>query len=282
MTESLNKYILPFSAVIVLLAGVLFYVGVITPLHEEANQNETETKLLKKQNEMPAVHEASAPSMIENTYALQQEVPVKPLVDQFMLQLEKAEVLSDSIIEGMEFKGEDGTAAPVQGQQTSQPASAGSSSQNSSNTSDTNSTTASQTGKMEDPKTSSDKETTVVPLAGAPLPEGVKKTSVELTVTSQDYNGLARFVKEVEKLKRISIIEGVAFTGPEEELPSTEETPIMAEDQPEGLSFKILISAYYLPELTQYMKDLPKVKYDQPVEKKDPLTNAELAKEKKK
>ncbi|SFD62004.1 type IV pilus assembly protein PilO [Bacillus sp. OV194] len=281
MTESLKKYILPFSAVIVLFAGALFYVGVITPLHEEAHHNETETKLLKKQNEMPVVHEASAPSMIENTYTLQQEVPVKPLVDQFMLQLEKAEVLSDSIIEGMEFKGEDGSAAPAQGQQTSQ-ASTGSSSQNSSNTSDTNSTTASQTGKTEDPKTGSHKETAAVPLAGAPLPEGVKKTSVELTVTSKDYNGLARFVKEVEKLKRISIIEGVAFTGPEEELPSTEDTPLMAEDQPEGLSFKILISAYYLPELTQYLKDLPKMKFDQPVEKKDPLTNAELPNEKKK
>jgi type IV pilus assembly protein PilO len=73
-----------------------------------------------------------------------------------------------------------------------------------------------------------------------------------MSVVSKNYEGLLKFLRTIEGLKRITVIEAITFTGMDElEMASAEATP----DQ---LKYEITISAYYLPELTDYLKDLHK------------------------
>jgi type IV pilus assembly protein PilO len=43
------------------------------------------------------------------------------------------------------------------------------------------------------------------------LPEGVKKLTAEMSVVSKNYEGLLKFLRTIEELKRITVIEAITF-----------------------------------------------------------------------
>jgi type IV pilus assembly protein PilO len=112
-------------------------------------------------------------------------------------------------------------------------------------------------------------ETTETPTPAVPevLPQGVKKITAEMSVVSKDYEGIQKFIRTIEELKRVIVVEGITFTGMEElEIAS-------ADAVTDQLKYEITISAYYLPELTDYLKDLPKGEFPAPNGKDNPLIN---------
>lgn len=183
-----QQFILFLLACTIVLGMFYFgYLFVLQPLKQKAQslsgQLETERRLLAElTNQFGERRQLSKESVIE----LQKQLPTKPLLDQFLIDLEKAEVVSKSSILSMSFgENDEGT-----GEQSND--------QNEEN-------------EVSDPPTSS-------------LPEGIEKITVTLEVQSSSYYQLEEFIEALEGTNRIITVESLAFTGNEELI--TEDQPV--------------------------------------------------------
>ncbi|MBY6037041.1 hypothetical protein KUV80_10260 [Fictibacillus nanhaiensis] len=257
-----NRKLLTYIALSLLLllsvGGIYGYLAILSPMHNSIVAVDSEIQQLRTYLEKSGSFVEEVSPMNQNTFLFQEEVPVKPLIDQLMLQFEKAEVLSDSLILTMQFSdGEvkdeeelaaDGVSNEESDQIESQPA------------------PSAQDATSQSKTTVSDNKVIVTPET---LPDGVKKITAELSVVSKDYNGLINFLTSIQKMKRVTVIEAITFTGLDEiEMASAEVTP----DQ---LKYEVTIAAYYLPELTDYLKDLPRGEFPAPEGKENPLITEE-------
>ncbi|MBH0159173.1 hypothetical protein [Fictibacillus sp. 26RED30] len=266
-----NKKLLTYVGLgvilLLIIGGVYGYFGLLSPLHQRIEAVDTEMKqqevLLKTASESIAVTTQTS----ENTFALQEEVPVKPLVDQLMLQFEKAEVLSDSLILTMDFT--DGNELEeeevvAEEETTEDEASENPAADETTDTENTENATEVE-GDISNPNDTVEQSETPIPAAPEVLPKGVKKITAKMSVVSKDYDGIRNFITTIEELKRVIVVEGITFTGMDElEIAS-------ADAVTDQLKYDITISAYYLPELTDYLKDLPKGEFPAPNGKEDPL-----------
>ncbi|MBD7963121.1 hypothetical protein [Fictibacillus norfolkensis] len=268
-----NKKLLTYVGLTVILllviGGVYGYFGLLSPLHQRIEAVDTEMKqqeiLLNKANDSVAVTTQTS----ENTFALQEEVPVKPLIDQLMLQFEKAEVLSDSLILTMDFT--DGEAIEeeevvAEEETTENEASEDSATDETTETENADDNAENVTeGDISNENDMVDQSETPISAAPEVLPKGVKKITAKMSVVSKDYDGIRNFITTIEELKRVIVVEGITFSGMDElEVAS-------ADAVTDQLKYEITISAYYLPELTDYLKDLPKGEFPAPNGKEDPL-----------
>lgn len=182
----------------------------------------------------------------EDTRELQKKLPVKPLQEQLILDLEKAENLSKSKINSMGFSkdadvnttADQATAENANGQQAT------------TNQTDTNQATANQ-------------DTAAQQTASAQI-AGLKKLTVSLSVESPTYEDLEKFIDTLESLNRIVVVESISYSG------GQEITSLDQEDEP--LSYSLTISAFYMPSLTDLAAELPKIDAPAPAGKDNPLS----------
>jgi type IV pilus assembly protein PilO len=180
----------------------------------------------------------------EDTKELQKKLPVKPLQEQLILDLEKAENLSNSKISSMGFsKDADVTLA-------ADPANA-------------ENADAQQTTESQAATTTTTQETAGQQPAASPA-SGMKKLTVSLSVESPSYKDLEKFVGTLESLKRIIVVESISYSG------GQEITSLDQEDQP--LTYSLTISAFYMPTLADLAAELPKIDAPAPAGKDNPLS----------
>jgi type IV pilus assembly protein PilO len=234
---------------IILLVGILLLVLLIvfaqfiklTPLKSDVRLKqqslETEQKLLEvvTQNKVD-----DTVKVVEDTRELQKKVPVKPLLEQFILDLEKAETVSRSVISSMSFS-EDAEVTIVT---TEAPA------ENATTTDQSGATTQEAAATTTDQPTASN---------------GLKKLTVSLNVESPTYEDLEKFIETLESLKRIVVVESISYSGGEE-ITSLEQETV-------PLTYSLTISAYYLPTLDDLIAELPKIDAPAPANKKNPLSS---------
>ncbi|WJY28175.1 hypothetical protein [Sporosarcina trichiuri] len=158
-----------------------------------------------------------------NSRPLQQKVPVLPLEEQLLVQLEKAEVKSRADIRDVQFiKGEAGT-------------------------------------ELTDPAAESS-ETVDAP---EPSPEtAIQVMTVDVELTASDYSQVDRFIREIEKMERIFIVQSIELTPPEEQREVEEETV--------PLELTLSFQAFYRPDLTELFSETPKLDAPDPAGKDDP------------
>jgi type IV pilus assembly protein PilO len=231
---------------VVTLLMVLFLVYAqffqLSPLKSDlANKQqslESEQKLLEIVSQKKA---EDTKKTTEDTRELQKKLPVNPLQEQLILDLEKAENLSKSKISSMSFSkdadvnttADQATAENANGQQAT------------TNQTDTNQATASQ-------------QTASAQIAG------LKKLTVSLSVESPSYEDLEKFIDTLESLNRIVVVESISYSGGEEI------TSLDQEDEP--LTYSLTISAFYMPSLTDLAAELPKIDAPAPAGKDNPLS----------
>ncbi len=267
--EKLVSFIGIGTLFLLIIFGGYGYFGILSPLHQKVetvdSQITQQATLLKSLDGKP---QNSGSTLLENTHSLQEEVPVKSLVDQLLLQFEKAEVLSDSLILTMNFTDGEATEddRTLEGESPEEASAPKAQSTDDANNDspDTSEMTDDSQSPEEEPVTPEENDT---PPAPEVLPEGVKKITAEISVVSKDYAGLIKFLKTIQEQKRITIIEAISFAG-------TDELEVASADAvTDQLKYEITISAYYLPELTDYLKDLPKGEFPAPNGKDNPLIN---------
>ncbi|MFD2446223.1 type 4a pilus biogenesis protein PilO [Bacillus sp. CGMCC 1.16607] len=239
MTLQLNKKekkILLFLFILIPLLLSLLYFNYVQPL--KANVKTKRQQLHANEKLYAAVIDQKGGlqgTIEENTEYLQKRLPVKPLIDQFILDLEKAEILSNSTIVQMGFnsKNEDETTALE-------------------DVAALNNQQAKNTEQVD-------------PVQEETLPGGIVKLPVDLLIESPSYYDLEKFLDTVEKLDRIVTVESVNFSGQPE---ITE-----LQEEPQTIKYQVSLSIYYLPGLADLQKELPKIESGEPANKKNPLSN---------
>jgi Type II secretion system (T2SS), protein M subtype b len=181
----------------------------------------------------------------EDTKELQKKLPVRPMQEKLILDLEKAENLSNSKISSMSFSkdvdvntsNDQANAGNANGQQTTE-----------------NQAAATQTTNQ-DPAS---KQTTPA------QPVALKKLTVSLSVESPSYKELEKFIETLETLQRIIVVESISYSG------GQEITSLDQEEQP--LTYSLTISAFYMPSLADLAAELPKIDAPAPAGKDNPLS----------
>lgn len=235
-----NKTVTVTVSVLVLLAIVAgVYFLIVSPKLEDVKQKEQELSAQEKilsvlQNKITGTKS----STFESTVALQQSVPVKPLSEQLLLDIEKAETISGSFVVNMDFQEADMEENQDQ--------------QKSDSTNEKQDQTNQATTEEEQSK-----ENTI------PLPTGVKKLTVNLNIESPSYFELEKFLQILEASTRIVVVEAIDFSA-NDEIISTDQT-----NKP--LTYKVTLSAFYMPGLTDLINQLPKIDAPAPSNKKNPL-----------
>ncbi|MBM4762441.1 pilus assembly protein PilO [Bacillus sp. B15-48] len=100
---------------------------------------------------------------------------------------------------------------------------------------------------------------------GVSLPDGIKKLTVNLSVTSPNYPQLMKFLDTLERLNRRVVIESVSFSG------GSELTNVDQEE--ENISYSLTLSAFYMPELEDLQDPLPELNVPAPSNKKNPFAS---------
>jgi type IV pilus assembly protein PilO len=240
---------------VLLLVVLIFYAqfGSLSPLKTDlAGKQQT---LQNEQNLLQIASQKNQADLnitTEDTRELQKKLPVKPLEDQFILDLEKAELVSNSQIKSMGFsKDADVTTASTD--------------QNAQNANSQQSTTNQQTTNTQQTSNSTNQATaTQNGSATATQASGLKKLTATLTVESPNYADFEKFIQTLESLQRIVVVESISYSGGAEVTSLTEET--------KPLDFSITVSTFYMPTLTDLASQLPKIDVPAPAGKTNPLS----------
>jgi type IV pilus assembly protein PilO len=241
MTSRLGKKekLLLFSGLLLILALIAFgYFIFIQPLRTTVQQKEMELETQQKLLDVIESREIESPGeLVESSVNLQKQIPVEPLLEQFIIDLEMAETVSNSQILSVSFSDEG--AGGTEGNQTptTQPI---------DGTENTGITNEAQTFQR---------------------PEGIKEISVDLSIESESYFDLEEFIDTLEKLDRIVEINSVNFSGPPEV--SSVGT---GNDQTKN-SFTLSLSIFYFPKLQDLVEELPEIETEPPANKTNPLSD---------
>ncbi|RFU65876.1 pilus assembly protein PilO [Peribacillus glennii] len=255
-------------AAAILIAALLFtgiYFWILYPLKAETRikQNElnSEQKLLEL---LDSKVSNTNDETFETTDELQKQLPVKPLTEQLLLDLEKAETVSDSFIASMTFS--------EGGAEQSSEETAGTSASD-SHINPGKSQTAANTGQ-------NDEAADVTPFQSQPaeqgaaqnqgqettqLPAGVQKITVNMEVESPSYFELEEFINSLEAMPRIITVDSISFAGTQEVTMAL--TPALP------LTCKITVSAFYAPGLTDLQNQLPTMDAPEPAKKRYPFSD---------
>ncbi|MBL4951237.1 pilus assembly protein PilO [Neobacillus sp. OS1-32] len=238
--EFSKKHTLGFilGLIVIGLLAVLAYYVYIIPINTNLDQKKSELKMTNQeltiyQNKLKQTSNQTIVSSME----LQQQVPVKRMLDQLLLDIEKAEIISGAnIIE---------TKLNSSGQDAIQAATNDTAQKTQSNSSSASTSKATATDKT--------------------LPNGMKQTSILLSGEANSYFEMEKFLEEIKSLKRIIKIDQLKFTGQEE--------MVSVEQASSPLKFEAVLTAYYDPELVDLQKDLPPIDVPKVSNKKNPLSD---------
>ncbi|WP_079509911.1 hypothetical protein [Mesobacillus jeotgali] len=229
------------------LLSILVYMGAyflyISPLKGSIALKESHLKTEQKlSGTLEARLAAASGSDFNSTAELQKLLPVDPMTEQLVLDLEKAEVISDSYITSMEFNHDGENASASQAIDAGQQNSAAE-------------TAAGQNQGVETISANDEQQIT--------FPEGVSKTSITVIVESDGYFSLEKFLATLENLQRIVLVDSISFSGPEE--------ITSLSDNDNNIKMTLTINTFYLSGLDDLNTERPKIETPAPANKRDPF-----------
>lgn len=264
-----KKQFLIFIA-IVLIVSLLFtglYFWQINPLNTQITTKETELSNQEKQMEaLNAELSSTGSTSFATTVELQKQLPVKEAVDQLVLNLEKAEVISGSAITTMAFVDGEVTLSEEESAAALAAANAKAAEASDATAGETNEQAA--TTEKELANEEGEPSAEVVDL----LPQGVKKVSVAMTVQSPAFFEMEAFLESLHSMKRILKVDNLTFNG-SEEIHSIEQSS-------DKLEYQLTISVFYAPNLSDLQDQMPTIEAPKPSNKRDPFNNSPVVKEK--
>lgn len=243
-----DKLIIGAGTLVLVLVIIYAQFFMLTPLKTDIwikqQALETEQKLLDIISQKKTTSETKK---TEDTRELQKKVPVEPLQEMFILDLEKAETVSKSQIKSMTFTKDaevnpGGTQTTAENENVQQ-----------ASTADQNTETQSEAS-----------QTAPNQQSGQVAPKGLKKLTVSLSVESPSYEEFEKFIETLESLKRTVVIESIDYAG------GTEITTLEQDNQP--FTYILTASAFYMPGLTDLEAEVPKIDAPESANKDNPLS----------
>lgn len=232
---------------ICLLVGMYFFY-----LQPKIVENNKKNDQLETEQQLLSVIETNIQEKKEtgekNTFELQKNIPVKPLTDQLLIDIEKAEIISETTIQNMVFSnGEVAVdSADEEGILQEQ--------FDKSTSLEVDEETANENNEEEE-------------LPSIELPSGMKEMTATLEISAKDYFALEKFISEMENNERIVLVRNINFSGEEER------TTISIEEENNLLTFYVTFSVFYMPDLVDLQESLPKLDVPSPSNKINPFAN---------
>ncbi|WP_046173965.1 hypothetical protein [Domibacillus indicus] len=234
----------------------------------EAAKLETVEQQKQAEEELIAVLEANSgeaagQQSVIATGSLQNKVPIKPMSDKLMLDFEKAELLSDSLITAIVF---------TEGEEETLPASDETANADESTAADEETASEEEQENESEAENVTDGEEAEMdiqeqPLTEETLPAGIRKIRAQLTIESPGFAEMNAFIDSIENQLRMIRVEQLQFTGPEE--------AEKIEGVTEPVTYNLTVAAYYMPELTDLLEDTPEIDAPDPANKQDPFAVVE-------
>jgi type IV pilus assembly protein PilO len=224
--------------------SILLYIGAyflyISPMKDSLALKESQLKAEQQLSKTLETRLSSASSSdFNSTMELQKTLPVDPMTEQLVLDLEKAEVVSNSYITAMEFSTDGQVVDREQSLSNEQG-------------------TTESDNSVQGTETVSD-----VDIQTIQMPDGVSKTSVMVTVESASYFELEKFIATLEELQRIVMVESISFSGPEEIRSLS--------DDDKKIIMNLTINAFYLSGFDDLKGNNPKIETPAPANKRNPF-----------
>ncbi|MDR4889111.1 hypothetical protein RGU12_16490 [Fredinandcohnia sp. QZ13] len=244
-----RKQITYLVLAIVFIVGVFYltYLLLVKPvklnISQLENSLETEQRLLdvisnKRPNEVPVI----------SSTEIQKRIPVIPLVEQIVMDVQRAETLSESRVLRMSYSESEFTLIDETQPEGQQEAA------NPDNSTET---------KQETNDNGTDKQTEERETIDPELIDGLNQITVTLHVQSPNFEELEKFLSALEHQTRITSVNSLRFTGTPE---------LVSVDQVvEQLVYDVTISTFYMPKYTELAKEAPKLTVPPPSNKKNPL-----------
>ncbi len=243
--EKKHYIILLAGAVVSIFVYLMAFYLYLKPLNTSLALKESQ---LKMEQELNTTLEARLATVNETDFSstaeLQKRLPVDPMVEQLVLDIEKAEVISNSFVSSIEFNAEQQAGVPLEQETTAEE----------------------QVDQLNnDSDDQAEKSISEVPVSNSQtmVPDGLLKTSVQINVKAENYFSLEKFIETLESLRRIVVVESISFSGPQESFAvSDEEVPI---------EMSLSINSFYFPELADLMDYNPKIQAPEPANKRNPF-----------
>lgn len=220
-----------FILIVLIFVGVylLYIQPLISTLENKKRELQNEEQLLSLIQKQIIKKDSNS---FEGAEMLQRKIPIQPLVEQLLLEIEKAEIVSGSQVSNMDF-----STGEIEAEREE----------------------LTPESYLEGSKKDNKEE-----ISSIPMPEGMKKTTVVLSVTSSNYFEMEKFIETLESENRIIIIENLEILG-QDEVVSTEQ-------EKQAIESEITITAFYMPTLTDLIEQLPKMEVPEPSDKRNPFS----------
>ncbi|MCA0986219.1 hypothetical protein [Guptibacillus algicola] len=239
--DNRTRNLLTVVGLLLLVFGVtMYYFYGVAPKKQEVLRLE---KQVEQNEKLIALLQAKEDEKVDafDTTVLQRKVPVKPLVDQFILDLNRAELVSKSNIHKLDFSDD-----------------ALNTDQFSNENEDEN-----ESSEGETTEETSTKDANLPSEPVVALPEGIQTVDVSMEMSSDNYPSLRKFLLSIEDLPRMALISGLTFSGKSESLDTEEGDPEVA--------YVANVATFYIPTLTDLAEQTPSIDYPEPSDKDNPL-----------
>lgn len=240
MKDITKKQLYILAAIFITVNACLinYYFFIIKPVQDSLNKASVQ---LRQEEALLSTVEAilnnKQETAVQGTIELQKRLPVDPLLEQFLLDLEKAETISGSFITSMSF-GEHRTEWTADF---------------------VDEYIAAQTEEEVEEETVENTEEQTNEM----LPSGIERLTIKLTVEAPSYFELEAFLQAIEDTRRITKIDELSFSGNEE--------LVISGNEPDRLVYTLTVSTFYYPKLTELKNQLPPMEVPDPGRKINPL-----------
>ncbi|MDR7001482.1 pilus assembly protein PilO [Neobacillus niacini] len=237
-----HVFVLVLSFFMLVLLSLGAYYLYVLPVNTDLIQKKSELKMSNQQITIVQNKLAQTSNQtVFSTMELQRKVPVKRLLDQVLLDIQKAEIVSGTNIVETKLDGTEKDEELIN-------ETTGKLNQNQNQNQTTNNSNQQQTASQQNDS----------------LPNGIKKTSIVLSGEANNYFEMEKFLKELETLDRIIKIDQFKFTG-KEEIYSVDQS-----DKP--IEFEVTFSVYYYPSLVDLQKEIPPLDTPKISNKNNPIS----------
>lgn len=195
--------------------------------------------------------------IVINSAEIQKQVPVKPLVEQLLLDIDRAELVSKSRVSQVSIGST--------GEEVSFPAESASDDDDSEESSTDEDDHEWDLDAEDSTNNDEDEETSTEGEVDEYLPRGMKMVKVSIQAEADDYFAMEKFIDVIQTVQRIIRIDSINFSG------QTEITSI--DDEISAIPFSVNLTAFYFPKLTQLIDELPKLDLPAPSQKRNPFVN---------
>lgn len=239
------------------------YFLLLQPEREILEQKESDLHMFRE--ELTIVEQKSQQieeQTVVGSMELQKQVPVKPLLEQLLLDIEKAELLSDSTVLDLKVGSTDEEVEfPVDEEADNETESEEADDVEEQPGEEVN---ENEEENEEENENENEEETTTGQQIEF-LPKGMKTIKVNILAEANSYFEIEKFIDVLQSLQRIVRIDEVKFTG-QEEITSVD-------DEISSIPFEIILTAFYYPNLADLQDELPKLDRPDPANKKNPFNS---------